>query len=49
MLSMEALAQAQAWAAMLDVNVGTFGVEEVALPPRTRQAVTGTVDITLCL
>jgi hypothetical protein len=25
MLSMEALAQARAWAAMLDVKVGTFG------------------------
>ena len=51
MLSMEALAQAQAQARadMLNVNVVTFGVDEVALPPRIRQAVTGTVDITLCL
>jgi hypothetical protein len=46
---MEALAQVQAWAAVLDVSVGTFGVDEVALPPQTQQAVTGTVDITLCL
>jgi len=46
---MEALAQVRAWAAVLDVKLGPFGVDEVALPPQTQQAVTGIVDITLCL
>ena len=45
----EALAQAQAGADILDVNVGTFGVDEVALLPRAVQAVMETVDIPLCL
>jgi 5-methyltetrahydrofolate--homocysteine methyltransferase len=45
----EALAQAQAGAGILDVSVGTFGVDEVALLPQAVQAVMDTVDIPLCL
>jgi 5-methyltetrahydrofolate--homocysteine methyltransferase len=45
----EALAQAQAGADILDVNVSTFGVDEVALLPRAVQVVMDTVDIPLCL
>jgi 5-methyltetrahydrofolate--homocysteine methyltransferase len=44
----EALAQAQAGADILDVNVGTFGVDEVTLLPQAVQAVTQAVDIPLC-
>jgi 5-methyltetrahydrofolate--homocysteine methyltransferase len=46
---MEALAQAQAGADILDVSVGTFGVDEVNLLPQAVQAVINTVDIPLCL
>ncbi len=45
----EALAQAQAGADIIDVNVGTFGVDEVALLPKAVQAVMETVDTPLCL
>lgn len=45
----EALAQVQAGADILDVNVGTFGVDEVAMLPKAVQAVTDTVDVPLCL
>jgi len=45
----EALAQAQAGADILDVNVSTFGVDEVAVLPQTVQAVLDTVDMPLCL
>ncbi len=45
----EALAQAQAGADILDVNVGTFGVDEVALLPQAVRVVMDTVDIPLCL
>ena len=45
----EALAQAQAGADILDVNVGTFGVDEVTLLPKAVQAVIDTVDIPLCI
>jgi 5-methyltetrahydrofolate--homocysteine methyltransferase len=45
----EALAQTQAGADIIDVNVGTFGVDEVALLPRAVQAVMETVDTPLCL
>ena len=45
----EALAQAQAGADILDVNVSTFGVNEVTLLPQAVQAVTKTVDTPLCL
>ena len=45
----EALAQVQAGADILDVNVGTFGVDEVALLPKAVQAVMNTVDVPLCI
>jgi 5-methyltetrahydrofolate--homocysteine methyltransferase len=45
----EALAQAQAGADIIDVNVGTFGVDEVTLLPQVVEAVMNTVDIPLCL
>jgi 5-methyltetrahydrofolate--homocysteine methyltransferase len=45
----EALAQVQAGADILDVNVGTFGVDEIALLPKAVQAVMDTVDIPLCI
>lgn len=45
----EAVAQVQAGADILDVNVGTFGVDEVALLPRAVQAVMDIVDVPLCI
>jgi 5-methyltetrahydrofolate--homocysteine methyltransferase len=45
----EALAQVQAGADILDVNVGTFGVDEVTLLPQAVQAVMHTVDVPLCI
>ena len=45
----DALAQVQAGADILDINVGTTGVDEVALLPQAVQAVMDTVDIPLCL
>ncbi len=45
----EALAQAQAGADIIDVNVSTFGVDEITMLPRAVQAMLGTVDIPLCL
>lgn len=45
----EALAQVQAGADILDVNVGAAGVDEVALLPQAVQAVMDTVDVPLCL
>jgi len=45
----EAVAQVQAGADILDVNVGTFGVDEVTLLPQAVQAVIDTVDIPLCI
>jgi len=45
----EAKAQAEAGADILDVNVSTFGVNEVALLPKAVKAVMDTVDIPLCL
>jgi 5-methyltetrahydrofolate--homocysteine methyltransferase len=45
----EALAQVEAGADILDINVGTFGVDEVTLLPQTLRAVIDTVDIPLCL
>ncbi len=44
-----ALAQVQAGADILDVNVSTFGVDEVTLLPKAVQAVMDTVDMPLCL
>jgi 5-methyltetrahydrofolate--homocysteine methyltransferase len=45
----EALAQVQAGADMLDVNVGAFGVDEVSLLPKAVKAVMETVDVPLCI
>jgi 5-methyltetrahydrofolate--homocysteine methyltransferase len=45
----EALAQAQAGADILDVNVSIFGVDEVTLLPRAVQKVMDTVELPLCL
>jgi 5-methyltetrahydrofolate--homocysteine methyltransferase len=45
----EALAQVQAGADVLDVNVGAPGVDEVILLPRAVQAVMEVVDVPLCL
>lgn len=45
----EAKAQTEAGADILDVNVGTFGVDEVALLPKAVKTVMETVDIPLCL
>jgi 5-methyltetrahydrofolate--homocysteine methyltransferase len=45
----EALAQVQAGADILDVNVGAFGVDEVTLLPRAVRVVMDTVDVPLCL
>jgi 5-methyltetrahydrofolate--homocysteine methyltransferase len=45
----EALAQVQAGADILDVNVAAFGVDEVAMLPKAVQAVMDTVDVPLCL
>jgi 5-methyltetrahydrofolate--homocysteine methyltransferase len=45
----EALAQVQAGADILDINVGTFGVDEVTLLPQAVQAVMDTVDVPLCI
>jgi len=45
----EAVAQVQAGADILDVNVGTFGVDEVTLLPKAVRAVMDTVDVPLCL
>jgi len=45
----EALDQVQAKADILDVNVGTTGVDEVALLPQAVRAVTDTVDVPLCI
>jgi 5-methyltetrahydrofolate--homocysteine methyltransferase len=49
MVRSEALAQAEAGADILDVSVGTFGVDEVALLPQAVQAVIETVELPLCL
>jgi len=45
----EALAQAQAGADIIDVNVGVFGVDEAALLPKAVQAVMETVDTPICI
>jgi 5-methyltetrahydrofolate--homocysteine methyltransferase len=45
----EALAQVQAGADIIDVNVGTFGVDEVTLLPKAVREVMGSVDVPLCL
>jgi 5-methyltetrahydrofolate--homocysteine methyltransferase len=48
-VSEEALAQVQARADIIDINVGMVGVDEVSLLPRAVQAVMDTVDAPLCL
>ena len=45
----EALAQTQAGADIIDVNVGVFGIDEAALLPKAVQAVMETVDTPLCI
>jgi 5-methyltetrahydrofolate--homocysteine methyltransferase len=45
----EAVAQVQAGADIIDVNVGAFGADEVTLLPKAVQAVLDTVDVPLCL
>jgi 5-methyltetrahydrofolate--homocysteine methyltransferase len=49
MVRKEALAQAEAGADILDINVGTFGVDEVVLLPLAVKAVIDIIDIPLCL
>jgi 5-methyltetrahydrofolate--homocysteine methyltransferase len=45
----EALAQTQAGADIIDVNVGVFGIDEAALLPKAVQAVMQTVDTPICI
>ncbi|MBN1203017.1 MAG: dihydropteroate synthase [Anaerolineae bacterium] len=45
----DAVAQINAGAAVLDVNVGAAGVDEVALLPQAVQIVQDTVDVPVCL
>ena len=45
----EAVAQVQAGADIIDVNVGAFGVDEVALLPEAVRTVMDAVDVPLCL
>jgi 5-methyltetrahydrofolate--homocysteine methyltransferase len=45
----EAREQVEAGAAILDVNVGAAGVDEVALLPRAVEAVVETVSVPLCI
>jgi 5-methyltetrahydrofolate--homocysteine methyltransferase len=49
MVGKEALAQVEAGADVIDVNVGAFGVDEAALLPRAVQLVMDTVDVPLCI
>lgn len=49
MVQREALSQAEAGADILDVSVGTFGVDEVKLLPEAVQLVIETVDLPLCI
>ena len=49
MVRLEAIAQAEAGADILDVNVSTFGVDEVTLLPQAVKAVMDSVDTPLCL
>ena len=48
-VSKEAVAQVQARADIIDVNVATFGVDETTMLPRAVQAVMDTVNVPLCL
>jgi 5-methyltetrahydrofolate--homocysteine methyltransferase len=49
LIRQEALAQVQAKADILDINVGAAGVEEISLLPQAVQAVMDVVDVPLCL
>ncbi|MDH5781220.1 MAG: dihydropteroate synthase, partial [Dehalococcoidia bacterium] len=49
LIRQEALAQVQAKADILDINVGAAGVEEITLLPQAVQAVINVVDVPLCL
>ena len=49
LLREEAIAQVQAGANILDVNVGISSVDEVALLPEAVKVVMGVVDVPLCL
>ncbi|MCG2770035.1 MAG: dihydropteroate synthase, partial [Anaerolineae bacterium] len=49
MVRREALAQVEAGADILDINVGTPAVDEVALLPEVVQLVMETVDVPLCI
>ena len=48
-IARDAQAQASAGAAVLDVNVGAAGVDEVALLPQAIQIVQDTVDLPICI
>jgi 5-methyltetrahydrofolate--homocysteine methyltransferase len=45
----EAIAQVQAGADMIDINVGAFGADEVTLLPRAVKAAMEAVDVPLCI
>jgi 5-methyltetrahydrofolate--homocysteine methyltransferase len=45
----EAVAQVQAGASALDVNVAALGIDEVALLPKAVQAIQAAVDVPLCI
>lgn len=45
----KALSQVQAGADIIDVNVSTFGVDEVTLLPQTIKVLMDTVDVPLCI
>jgi 5-methyltetrahydrofolate--homocysteine methyltransferase len=45
----EAIAQVKAGADIIDVNVGAFGVDEVAILPQAVRAVMDAVDVPLCI
>lgn len=49
LIRQEALEQVRAGADILDINIGTFGVDEVTLLPQAVQAVIDTVDVPLCI
>jgi len=48
-LRREAIAQVQAGADIIDINVGTSGVDEVSVLPEAVKVVIGAVDVPLCL
>jgi 5-methyltetrahydrofolate--homocysteine methyltransferase len=48
-LRQEAIAQVEAGAAILDVNVVTPGVDEIAVLPKAIEMIMGAVDVPLCI